>query len=429
MIRTVKASKIAIFDNSSKKYTKNWIKKITGCDDIINGGYFNMSTLKPVTHLKIDGIVKATDQYKYTGYAFNTNSTKFDVVSDYGLYDNFFCGVCMIKDGKKQKMYYNSDVGGKRGRSAIGQTKDGKIVFYCTKDGGSDAKTPEQLQDYFFSLGVDSAIMLDSGGSSQCDLKGNVVNSSRIVSNYILVWEQIEVKPVVAKWTTGYTEPTVNIKNGSKGEGASWVQSMLRKIGFQIEVDGIFGTNSVNALKNFQKYWSLDSDGICGTNTRAGLKNCINGMLENTKKMVNVTTSEIARTESNGQDDKYISWYNKAVGTNFSMSVPWCAIFLSWCMRRSGIDKSTYPNFSSCSAGAKVFQNKGVLRDKLSFSPKSGDLVFFDWNLDGSPDHVGMVFSNDGTYIQTIEGNSSNSVKHNKYNLNSKYIYKYVQIY
>lgn len=429
MIKTVKATKIAIFDNSQKKYTKDWIKKITGCDYIINGGYFNMNNLKPVTHLKVDGIIKVTDQYKYYGYAFNTNSQKFSITTDYSLYDNYFCGVCMIKDGKKQTMYYNSDVGGKRGRSAIGQTKNGEIVLYCTKDGSSETKTPEQLQDYFYNLGVDSAIMLDSGGSSQCDFKGSTINSSRIVSNFILVWEEIVVQPVTTTWTPGYTEPSTNISNGSKGEGASWVQSMLRKIGFQIEVDGIFGSNSVSALKTFQKYWSLDVDGICGTNTRASLKNCIHGMLENTKAMVNVTTSEIARTESAGQDDKYINWYNKVMGTNFSTSVAWCAIFMSWCMRRAGIDEKKYPNFSSCSAGSKVFNNNGVLKDKNNYSPKSGDLVFFDWNYDGLPDHVGMVFSNDGTYIQTIEGNSGNAVKHNKYALNSKYIYKYVQLY
>ena len=76
-----------------------------------------MSTLKPLTHLKVDGIVKVSDQYKYWGYAFNTNSKTFEIVNDYSLYDNYICCSCMIKDGQKTTMNYNSDMGGVRGRT------------------------------------------------------------------------------------------------------------------------------------------------------------------------------------------------------------------------------------------------------------------------------------------------------------------------
>ena len=41
--------------------------------------------------------------------------------------------------------------------------------------------------------------------------------------------------------------------------------------------------------------------------------------------------------------------------------------------------------------------------------PKPGDLVIFDWQKDGTADHVGIVkrVNHDGT-IQTIEGNTPN---------------------
>ena len=51
----------------------------------------------------------------------------------------------MIKDGVKLKMSYNSDMGGKRGRSAIGTKKDGSIVMFCSKDKSSTSMTPEAL--------------------------------------------------------------------------------------------------------------------------------------------------------------------------------------------------------------------------------------------------------------------------------------------
>ena len=53
MIRTLKAKRIEIFDNSKTKYSMSYIKKITGCDDILNGGIFSFGTLKPLCHLKV----------------------------------------------------------------------------------------------------------------------------------------------------------------------------------------------------------------------------------------------------------------------------------------------------------------------------------------------------------------------------------------
>ena len=97
-------------------------------------------------------------------------------------------------------------------------------------------------------------------------------------------------------------------------------------------------------------------------------------------------------------------------------------------MRRSGIDEDIYPSFASCSLGSNVFRNNGVLRDPDEYNPKSGDIIFFDFDKNGAPEHVGMVFSNDGTYVETIEGNSSDAVKHNKYSLDSSSIYAYVEI-
>ena len=69
-----------------------------------------------------------------------------------------------------------------------------------------------------------------------------------------------------------YTEPSYNIKMGSKGTGAQWTQWHLNKKGASLIVDGVFGAQSVAALKNFQKSVGLKVDGICGSATRAALK-------------------------------------------------------------------------------------------------------------------------------------------------------------
>lgn len=448
-----------LFDNSSKKWSLNKIKEKTGCTTIINGGLFNMSTLKPVTHLKVDGIVKVKDEYKYWGYGFNTNSKNFEMVNDYSLYDNYFCCVCLVKDSIKTILNYSNDIGGTRGRTAIGKMPNGDIVIYCSKDGTKEAITPEKLQDYFINLGVDSAIMLDSGGSSQCEVftssTARVISSNRIVSNLILIWEkdygtfmegEAEVETPSIKddvftqeidmpnlndenmWLPIYKEPTEILRQGSTGDGVKWLQQVLQNIGFLISVDGNYGSDTLNAVLKFQKYWSLNQGQDVGENTRRGLKEAIWGIFASDKAIINTATAEICRNETDGGDDKYILWYNNAVGTKFATTVAWCAIFVSWCMRRSNIDSKIYPNFASCSAGYSTFKKNEVVRSPKNYSPKAGDLIFYDFNKDNSPEHVGIVFANDGKYVYTIEGNSSDAVKHNKYAINNTSIFGYVEI-
>ena len=64
----------------------------------------------------------------------------------------------------------------------------GCLCLYCAGDGTADASTPEQLRDELAALGWESAVMLDGGGSSQCDLNGAVIRASRRVHNWICVY-------------------------------------------------------------------------------------------------------------------------------------------------------------------------------------------------------------------------------------------------
>lgn len=57
--------------------------------------------------------------------------------------------------------------------------------------------------------------------------------------------------------------------------------------------------------------------------------------------------------------------------------------------------------------------------------PIPGDYVFFDWDRDRDPDHVGAVLFVDGTQLYTIEGNSGGKVAVQRYDLNDKRIVGY----
>ena len=105
----------------------------------------------------------------------------------------------------------------------------------------------------------------------------------------------------------------------------------------------------------------------------------------------------------------YWSWYG------FNSRVEWCACFVSWCYNQAG---KSEPSFAGCqSQGVPWFQSRGQwgARDYENIAP--GDAIFFDWDLDGSADHVGIVIGTDGSRVYTVEGNSGDACKIKSYAL------------
>ena len=105
----------------------------------------------------------------------------------------------------------------------------------------------------------------------------------------------------------------------------------------------------------------------------------------------------------------YWSWYG------FNSRVEWCACFVSWCYNQAG---KSEPRFAGCqSQGIPWFQSRGQwgARDYENIAP--GDAIFFDWDLDGSADHVGIVIGTDGSRVYTVEGNSGDACKIKSYAL------------
>jgi N-acetylmuramoyl-L-alanine amidase len=158
-------------------------------DYVINGGFFDWGTGNAVGHLKADGKVLAKENWNCWGMRWDKGQDiRMDVVPNSGG-ENYISGVELLTPGlgPKGKLSYTSDVGGVRGRTAIGLAGD-CLVLYCSGDGTADAKKPEALRDELVQLGCDRAIMLDSGGSSQCSFPDGEIKSARCVHNYIAVW-------------------------------------------------------------------------------------------------------------------------------------------------------------------------------------------------------------------------------------------------
>ena len=118
---------------------------------------------------------------------------------------------------------------------------------------------------------------------------------------------------------------------------------------------------------------------------------------------------QVALTQEGNGGDTYWSWYG------FAQREEWCACFVSWCADQCGyIEAGVIPKFSLCSAGMEWFESQGQFMDG-SYVPATGDLVFFDWENDGSIDHVGIVESVVDGNIYTVEGNSGDKVARRSY--------------
>ena len=115
----------------------------------------------------------------------------------------------------------------------------------------------------------------------------------------------------------------------------------------------------------------------------------------------------------------YWSWYG------FDSRVAWCACFVSWCANECGyIDTGVIPKFAGCVVGVQWFKEHDQWQSR-TYTPKAGDIIFFDWEHDGETDHVGIVESVSDGYVHTIEGNTSNSCRKRQYSLNSSVIFGY----
>lgn len=117
----------------------------------------------------------------------------------------------------------------------------------------------------------------------------------------------------------------------------------------------------------------------------------------------------------------------------------WCDMFVDWCFvqaygyetGRKLLCQPLHSTGAGCPYSAQFYKDKGQFVSRTS-TPRAGDQIFFYDG--GTPYHTGLVYKVDGSYVYTIEGNtSSNSgvvpnggcVAKKKYILGSSCIYGY----
>ena len=88
------------------------------------------------------------------------------------------------------------------------------------------------------------------------------------------------------------------------------------------------------------------------------------------------------------------------------------------------LDSGAIPKFENCNWGANWFKDNAGWADG-SAEPSPGDIIFFDWEPDGYPDHVGIVEKSEGGLVYTIEGNVNDDCAQGRYYVGDPCIFGY----
>lgn len=201
-----RVSRAVVYEND-RKLPLSKIVEEEAPDLAFTGAFYNPGTWSPVCPVKADGVVLHADrEYDYWALAWNKAAdVGAELIPKGGESPtkNYVANCLLVRAGRPQaKLYYNDDVGGRRGRVAVGLTDTDWVVYGAT-DGSSGAQTPEECRDYMAAQGCRFAIMLDGGRKVNyyCREAGVMMEGKDPSQTLILLYltDESEEKPVSTK--------------------------------------------------------------------------------------------------------------------------------------------------------------------------------------------------------------------------------------
>lgn len=125
-------------------------------------------------------------------------------------------------------------------------------------------------------------------------------------------------------------------------------------------------------------------------------------------KVIAQAKSWLGITEYENRFVEIVNVYNEIPGARGPalVSYPWCAIFVSAVFWKA-IGESRFAEMA-CDRMIQKFQELRLYATKIQ--PEAGDVIFYDWDGNGTSDHVGIVTAIEGNSWTVIEGNKSDAV-------------------
>ena len=159
-------------------------------------------------------------------------------------------------------------------------------------------------------------------------------------------------------------------------------------------------------------------------------------MAKYASKVVELAKSWIGKNEADGSFKAIIDIYNShsplARGYKVKYTDEWCATFVSAVAIKLGYT-SIIPTECGCPQMIELFKKLGCWIENENRTPNAGDIIFYDWEDNGSGDnkgsanHVGIVEKVSNGTITVIEGNYSTkeTVARRNIAVNGRYIRGY----
>lgn len=136
--------------------------------------------------------------------------------------------------------------------------------------------------------------------------------------------------------------------------------------------------------------------------------------MSNVDKILNAACAWIGCKESNGSHKQIIDVYNAYTplprGYKVKYTDNWCATYVSACAIKAGL-ANIIPIECSCGNMITLAKNMGIWEENGNITPTPGDIIIYDWDeVDGWPEHTGLVETVSGNKETVVEGNKSNAV-------------------
>ena len=113
--------------------------------------------------------------------------------------------------------------------------------------------------------------------------------------------------------------------------------------------------------------------------------------------LLDIARGELGTRESPAGSNrvKYGDWYGLD-------GQPWCVMFVMWAFAQAGV--ALLAGTTSCTLLMRAAQAAGCW---VTSGCRPGDVVLYDWDGDGRPDHCGIVEAVSGSGVTAIEGNTA----------------------
>ncbi len=135
------------------------------------------------------------------------------------------------------------------------------------------------------------------------------------------------------------------------------------------------------------------------------------------KKLVERAANEVGYKQDASGLTKYGQWWAGKVGDSAFEKAKWSSMFLAWCGNEIGLSDEQYGYYACSDYWVTWFKNNNAYHEVKDYTPQVGDMIFFDYDQNGTSDHNGIVKSTANGKVYAIEGNIDGEVKECEYDL------------